>query len=106
MVVRFLLKAFIMAALFFIGVFVGIQEANTGMKKMRGYDDPSLSSAFSIEEKSDGQYEMTVLGKTKTHDLEEKKERLEQMKTFNLLTEIAKNFSGWLTDLFGKIVPD
>ena len=36
----------------------------------------------------------------------EKKQKLEQIKTFNLFTDIAKKISRFFTDLFAKIVPD
>ena len=102
---RFILKTAIAFSLFFIGLLVGIQEANNGMKKMRGYEDPGLSSAFSIEEKADGQYETTVLGSTKTHDFEEKKRKLEEMKSYNFFTDIAKRISGFLSEFFANLLP-
>ncbi len=103
---RFIVKVLLVLSIFFIGILIGIQEANNGMKKMRGYDDPGLMSAFSIEEKGAGEYETTVLGQTNTNNLEEKKQKLEQIKTFNLFTDIAKKISRFFTDLFAKIVPD
>ncbi|WP_409301783.1 YqxA family protein [Peribacillus sp. SCS-155] len=92
---RFSLKCFGIMLVLFFGILLGMQNANQGMKKMKGYEDPALQSAFSVKESKTGDMEASVLGeKVTSHDIEKKKQQLEQMKAFNLFSSIGKTFSG------------
>lgn len=102
---RFLLKTVLLICILFFGVIIGFQEANHGLKEMKGYDDGTFSSVLSIKDSKDfGEYEATILGETVTsHDLEEKKKALEEMKTYNFFTNIAKKVTNFLQGLFSSL---
>ena len=87
-----------------------MQKANTGLVNMRGYDDPHLDRAVSIV-KENGEVSASIMGeKVDSHDLEEKKKRLQELKAFNLFSDMGKKISDGTRDLFEKalqyIVPD
>ncbi len=89
---------------------LGMQKANTGLVNMRGYDDPHLDRAVSIV-KENGEVSASIMGeKVDSHDLEEKKKRLQELKAFNLFSDMGKKISDGTRDLFEKalqyIVPD
>jgi hypothetical protein len=93
----FFLKAFVLTCLMFLCVLTGMQLANGGMNKMRGYDDPSLKSAFTVKETGEGQMETAILGKqVSSHDLEQKREQLEKMKVYNLFSATGKKLANGL----------
>lgn len=99
----FLLKAFVLACLMFFCVLTGMQLANNGMKKMRGYDDPNLKLAFTVREIGDGQIETAILGKqVSSHDLEQKKQQLEKMNAYNLFSSAGKKLADGLGNAVEK----
>ncbi|WP_153123355.1 YqxA family protein [Peribacillus tepidiphilus] len=101
--VKFMLKCFLLVFVLFFGVLFGMQQANDGMKKMKGYNDPQLYSAFQVKEGKSGT-EASVLGqKVTSHDLEQKKKQLEEMKAFNMFSSIGKKISDVVTNLFSEI---
>lgn len=87
--------------LLFFGVLLGMQFANQGMKNMKGYDDPSLSSAFSVESPSEGE----ILGQTVTsHDIEKKKQKIEELGAYNFFSSIGKKLSTTVSLGFEKLI--
>ncbi len=62
-VIRFFMKCVVLITILFIGVLIGMQKANEGMLKMKGYEDHTLSSPFTINEINDEHVEATILGK-------------------------------------------
>lgn len=107
---RFFLKFLLVLVIFFVGVLLGMQKASTGMLNMRGYDDPKLYSAVSIKEQN-GEVDASILGKEfNSTDLQEKKEKLEEIKAFNAFSNLGKKISDGSQQLFTKalefIVPD
>ncbi|WAA10362.1 DUF3679 domain-containing protein [Fervidibacillus albus] len=98
---RFIRKVLFSIGLLFFGVLIGIQEANEGMLKMKGYEDPQFKDALTFQYDGDEGYEATILGESVTKkDLEEKKKQLEEMGAFNFFTEMAKKIGGFVTDFF------
>jgi hypothetical protein len=86
---RFTLHFFLAVTILFIGVLLGMQQANEGVTKMKGYSDPSFQEVFHFSKE-----EATIMGNTVTsEDLEEKKRRLEEMKTFNIFSELGKKLA-------------
>jgi hypothetical protein len=80
-----------------------MQLANDGMNKMRGYEDPSLKSAFTVKETGNGQMETAILGKQiSSHDLEQKKQQLEKMKAYNLFSSAGKKLAEGLGNAVEK----
>ncbi|GHH97059.1 DUF3679 domain-containing protein [Neobacillus kokaensis] len=100
----FMLKSFIVAALMFISVLTGMEIANNGIHKMKGYDDPNFQNAVSINE-HDKDFNATFLGKElSSHDLESKKKKLEEMNAFNFFSSMGKKVSDGLTNGSEKLI--
>ncbi len=99
-----MLKSMLVVLILFFGVLFGMQKANEGMKNMKGYDDPALYSAFTVDEGKKG-VEASVLGqKVTSHDLETKKKQLEDMEAFNLFSSIGKKLSNGISEIVQSIV--
>ncbi|WP_110926925.1 YqxA family protein [Bacillus massiliglaciei] len=102
---KFTLKCTCLILVLFLGIIIGMQQANQGMKKMKGYDDPSLNSAFTVSETDDGEMEAAILGERVTsHDLEKKKEKLEEMKAFNLFSSLGRQLGDAISGAFQKLI--
>lgn len=101
----FMLKSVMLASLLFIAVLFGMQQANEGIHKMKGYDDPEFKSAFQINEEDDGTVKSAILGNDVTsHDLEEKRKQLEKMKAFNFFSSLGKNLSDSVSAAIEKTI--
>ncbi|WLR49901.1 DUF3679 domain-containing protein [Bacillus tianshenii] len=102
---KFLILSAGSALLLFFGVLLGMQQANNSMEEMRGYDDPEMKEVISVEEGEDGVVEASVLGKeVDATQIEEKKEKLQHIKSFNFFSELGKKLSEILETLFTKII--
>ncbi|MDF0727235.1 YqxA family protein [Cytobacillus sp. S13-E01] len=103
--VKFMMKCFFITTILLFGVLLGMQQANEGMKKMRGLDDPSLQGAFNITDNGTGDVEASVLGiRVNSHDIEEKQRKLEQTEAFNLFTSIGKKLAEGVSMLLEKLL--
>lgn len=103
--IRFSLKCSFILLVLFLGVLIGMQTANDGIKKMKGYDDPTLSSAFEVNHSKQGELEAAILGeKVTSHDLEKKKEKLKEMKAFNFFSSIGKKLGDAISNLFNSVI--
>jgi len=103
--IKFMMKCFLIVSVLLLGVLIGMQQANQGMKKMRGYDDPSLQSAFQISDNTTGEVEASVLGrKVTSHDIDEKQKQLEEVEAFNFFSNIGKKFGEGVSVLFEKLL--
>jgi hypothetical protein len=90
----FMFKSVILACLMFISVLSGMQLANDGIHKMKGFEDPDFKSAMDVKENSDGQLNASLLGQDVTsHDIEAKKQQLEELKAYNFFSSMGKNIS-------------
>jgi hypothetical protein len=100
MVKRFMLKSFCIAALMFISVLAGMQMANNGIHKMKGYEDQNLQNAVSLNEQN-----ASLLGQDiSSHDLEGKKKKLEEMSSFNFLSSMGKKMSDGISNASARII--
>ena len=100
----FMLKSLCLAALMFISVLVGMQLANDGIHKMKGYDDPNFGNAVTLNE-TDSNLSATFLGNdVSSHDLEEKKKKLEKMNAYNFFSSMGKKMSEGISAASEKIV--
>lgn len=89
----FFLKFVFVVALMFVSVLFGMQQANEGIHRMKGFEDANLEEALNVSE-SDGQVEVSLLGnEIDSHDLQEKKEKLEQMKAYNFFSTVGKKLA-------------
>ncbi|PLT30948.1 YqxA family protein [Peribacillus deserti] len=103
--VRFTFKFLLLVMVLFFGVLLGMQHANQSMKKMKGFDDPALYSAFSVNETAQGQKEASILGgKVTSHDLQEKKQQLEDMKAYNFFSQTGKKVSQGIASGFSTLM--
>ncbi|MBT2677432.1 YqxA family protein [Bacillus sp. ISL-35] len=101
----FMLKSLMLASLMFISVLFGMQQANEGIHKMKGYEDPEFKSAFSVKENESGSFETAILGNDiSSHDLEQKRKKLEEMKAFNLFSSIGKKLADGVSFVMEKTV--
>lgn len=103
--IRFALKCTFILLVLFLGVLIGMQTANDGIKKMKGYDDPTLSSAFEVNQSKQGELEAAILGeKVTSHDIEKKKEKLEEIKAFNFFSSVGKQLGKAISNLFSSLI--
>lgn len=101
---RFLFKCTFILIIFFVGVILGMQKANTGLLNMRGFDDPKLYNAVSFEN-DNGEVNAEILGnEVNSHDLQKKKEKLQEMKAFNMFSSLGKKATEGVTSLFNKVI--
>ncbi|GLB58267.1 hypothetical protein NCCP133_04000 [Cytobacillus sp. NCCP-133] len=72
---------------------------------MKGYSDDGFKSALTISESEDGELQASVLGNdVSSHDLQQKKEKLEEMKAFNFFSSLGKSISEGLSELTEKSI--
>ncbi|EIJ78937.1 hypothetical protein PB1_15304 [Bacillus methanolicus PB1] len=101
----FMLKSFLIASAMFLCVLFGMQQANEGIHKMKGYDDRGFNNAFTVKPRENGELEASILGNDITsHDLEKKKEQLEEMKAYNFFSSIGKQIAEWFTNVVNNII--
>jgi hypothetical protein len=101
----FMFKSMILASIMFVSVLFGMQQANEGIVKMKGYDHQQFQGALSINEISDGEIEASILGNDiSSHDLEKKKAELEEMKAYNFFSSIGKALARFITNLTEAII--
>lgn len=101
----FMLKSVLIAALMFLAVLFGMEQANSGIHKMKGYEDPNFTSAFNLSEDESGELETSVLGnKITSHDLEKKKEQLEELKAYNFFSSIGRKLADGLSSAANMVI--
>lgn len=101
----FLLKGVILASLMFLSVLFGMQQANIGIQKMKGYEDPKFKSALTLQERGNGDFQASILGVDVTsHDLEKKKQKLEEIKAYNLFSDLGKGISNGISSGINQII--
>lgn len=100
----FMLKSVCIAALMFISVLAGMQMANDGIRKMKGYDDPNFQHAVSINE-SEKDLNATFLGNDiSSHDIEAKKKKLEEISAYNFFSSMGRKMSDGISGASKKIL--
>jgi hypothetical protein len=102
---RFMLKSLLLVSILFIGVLIGMQKANDGIRDMKGYDDEAFGTPLTVSEDEAGNIEASLLGQEMgSTSLTEKKKKLEEMKSFNFFSEIGKSVAGIIKGLTEKTV--
>ena len=100
----FMVKCFVIMCFMFISVLAGMQLANDGIHKMKGYDDPNFQNAISITENGE-QVKATFLGNDiSSHDIEEKKKKLEEISAFNLFSSMGRKISEGVSIASNKLI--
>jgi hypothetical protein len=93
---RILVKCLLLTIVLFFGVLLGMQEANNGLKKMRG-ENASFPNALTLSSENQ---EAEVLGQTITaDDLKEKQQKLEEIEAFNFFSTLGQKLSEVLAAL-------
>lgn len=101
----FILKFFLVASLMFVSVLFGMQQAQQGIHRMKGFDDANFKDALTLTENQNGDLEVSLLGnEISSHDLQKKKEQLEEMKAYNLFSSIGKKLAEGVSALFEKLI--
>jgi hypothetical protein len=101
--VKFMMKTFLLTTVLLFGVLLGMQLANEGMIKMKGYQDPGLDSAFTVSQTEKGEMEASVLGsKVRAVDLREKQQQLEEHKAFNFFSSFGRKFAEAVHSIIDK----
>ena len=103
--VKFMMKTFMLTTILLFGVLLGMQLANDGMIKMKGYKDPDFSSAFTVSQTKEGEVEASVLGsKVRARDLQQKQQELEDHKAFNFFSSFGRRFADMIHSAINKAV--
>lgn len=101
----FMLKATFLAAIMFVSVLFGMQQANEGIQRMKGYSDNDFKSALTLSESEEGELQASVLGNdVSSHDLQQKKQKLEEMKAYNFFSSLGKSISEVLSGITEKSI--
>ncbi|GMB07568.1 uncharacterized protein DUF3679 [Thermolongibacillus altinsuensis] len=82
--IKFTIQFLLTLVIFLFGVLLGMQQANEGMMKMKGYKDPDFQEVFHISKE-----ETVLFGQS----IEEKKEQLQRMETLNIFSEFGKKLA-------------
>ncbi|GIN85424.1 hypothetical protein J6TS2_18100 [Heyndrickxia sporothermodurans] len=102
---RFMLKCFLITGALFIGVLMGMQKASVGMQNMKGYQEDGFNAPLTVKENQNGEIEATVLGKNvSSHNFDEKKEKLQEIKSFNVFSSIGKTISSIISSITEKMI--
>ncbi|QFT89917.1 hypothetical protein FIU87_14730 [Bacillus sp. THAF10] len=103
---RFMLKCLFISFVLFLGVLLGMKQANEGMRKMKGYDDPAFSGeVFHVVESSEN---ISFLGtQSNNQDMKAKQQKLEDIKGHNILSstgkKLADGMTGMMNGIFNKV---
>lgn len=100
-----MLKSFLLASIMFVCVLFGMQQANDGIHRMKGYDDTDFGSAISLRESEKGKIEASFLGQdVDSHDFSKKKEEIEEMNAYNIFSSAGKNITSTIADVTQKTI--
>lgn len=105
---KFLLKCFFITTILFFGVLVGIQIASNNLVNMT--NDSSYSTANLVEPsqgvelKSVNKENPEIYNDLTSHDLKGKQEKLEQIETFNLFSQVGMKLSDALDKVFSSLL--
>ena len=88
-----------------VGVLIGMNRANQGMNDMRGYTDSSFQTPVNIQTTDEGSFDAAVLGnEISSFNMNEKKEKLEEVKSFNFFSEIGKLLADLISSIAQAII--
>lgn len=89
----------------FLCVLFGMQLATDGIHHLKGYKDTNFKEALSLNENEEGKIEIYVMGnEINSHNLEWKKEKLEEMKAYNLFSSLGKKLADGLSIISEKAI--
>ncbi|MDZ5470925.1 DUF3679 domain-containing protein (plasmid) [Bacillus sp. 31A1R] len=101
----FMLKSIFLSALMFGSVLFGMQLANDGIHRMKGFNDANFKGAFTVNENTGGELQVSLLGNdVDSHDLQSKKEKLEEMKAYNFFSTMGKSLAEGITNITDRAI--
>lgn len=100
--IKFTLKSVVLTIFLLCIVFLGMQTAQQGLIKMKGYNDPSIEHVINVSKTSDGQVEAAVLGSKKVVNIDEKQQFLEKRKAFNFFSSLGQSLAEGVKSTIGK----
>ncbi|MEH7461266.1 DUF3679 domain-containing protein [Bacillus thuringiensis] len=98
---QFTRKCIIVVVSAFLITLVGIQVANSGLKRMKGYNDPTYEQIAHITGTNYGNIEKTIIGNT--FSVEEKQKQLEELKSFNMFESVGKGLASLVQNVTRSI---
>ncbi|WP_043933935.1 DUF3679 domain-containing protein [Bacillus sp. EB01] len=99
----FMVKSLVLAGFMFAAALIGMQAANTGIDRMKGYEDPDFKQAVSIQ-KENGETQVAIMGGEVSETFEEKKAQLEKTEGYNLFSSMGKGLGTILSGLAKAVV--
>jgi hypothetical protein len=99
---KFLLKFFFITTVLFFGVILGIQLASNNIVEMTG--DSSYSTEKLIKIDAPVYTPKTIDKELTSHDLETKQQKLEQIESFNLFSQMGVKLSELLNLVFSNVL--
>lgn len=88
---QFTRKCILLVISLFLIMLAGMQVANSGLKRMKGYNNPTYEQIAHITGTDHESVERTILGET--FSIEEKQKQLEELKSFNMLESMGKGLT-------------
>ena len=88
---QFTRKCILLVIGLFLITLAGMQVANSGLKQMKGYNNPTYEQIAHITGTDHGDVERTILGET--FSIEEKQKQLEELKSFNMLETMGRGLT-------------
>ena len=102
---KFFFKCTFLIAALFIGVLIGMQYANQGIVEMKGHEQQNFTSPVGVTQNEEGNIQASFLGnEVESKTLSEKKEKLEEMKAFNVFSSMGKVIANIIESITNKIV--
>ncbi|RHW40992.1 DUF3679 domain-containing protein [Neobacillus notoginsengisoli] len=94
----FMLKSLLLASIMFALALGGMQVANDGISRMRGYDDPGFEEAVSLNKTQNGELQVSIMGgELNKSTMEEKKKEIEKTQVFNLFSSMGKALANMIS---------
>lgn len=98
---QFTRKCIIVVVSAFLITLAGIQVANSGLKRMKGYNDPTYEQIAHITGTNYGNIEKTIIGNA--FSVEEKQKQLEELKSFNMFESVGKGLASLVQNVTRSI---
>lgn len=88
---QFTRKCIILVVSTFLIMLAGMQFANSGLKRMKGYNNPTYEQIANMTGTNYRDVETTILGKT--FSVEGKQKQLEELKSFNMFESMGRGLT-------------
>jgi len=95
---QFTRKCIIVVVSAFLITLAGMQVANSGLKRMKGYHNPTYEQIAHITGANYGDREKEIFGNV--FSVEEKQKQLEELKSFNMFESMGRG----LTSLVQRVI--